>query len=390
MKNYFLLFCLIFIFSSLSFRSSAQCPPSSDQGIHVVQKGETLYKISRKYNQSVKDICNWNGIKTTDVIRVCQELKVTASGASSSRDLVPKSASFESRMPQRAKSASVNQRQEGLKHTVRNGETVASLARLYGYTEERFREFNGLSSSEEIFVGQQLTSSECECALRGAGSVTSSQSGQAQKAPTNYGNVDTSPKSGSENTADNNSSSTSTGESASAYPFMSQTEMDMVNEINLVRSNPAGYVKYIEEYITELRKRERYGTAVQSANELIRELKETASLSTLKPTECLYNAAKNHGQDRLRAGSSGHQGTDGSFPWDRVLKSCPQMSDGNENLVGGPANVRDAVILLLVDDGISSRGHRRTLLNPKWEYVACYKIGQLGYMPNSWVQKFGS
>ena len=65
------------------------------------------------------------------------------------------------------------------------------------------------------------------------------------------------------------------------------------------------------------------------------------------------------------------------------------MTDGNENLVGGPADVREAVILLLVDDGIPSRGHRKTLLNKDWQYGATYKIGKVGYMPNCWVQKFG-
>ena len=40
-------------------------------------------------------------------------------------------------------------------------------------------------------------------------------------------------------------------------------------------------------------------------------------------------------------------------------------------------------------DEIESRGHRRTLLDPNWRYVACYKIGQVGTMPNSWVQNFG-
>jgi len=66
------------------------------------------------------------------------------------------------------------------------------------------------------------------------------------------------------------------------------------------------------------------------------------------------------------------------------------MQDGNENLVGGPASVREAVIILLIDEGIANRGHRKTLLNPNWKYAAAFKIGQVGGMPNCWVQKFGN
>ena len=64
------------------------------------------------------------------------------------------------------------------------------------------------------------------------------------------------------------------------------------------------------------------------------------------------------------------------------------MQDGNENLVGGPDDIRRAVILLLVDDGIPNRGHRKALLNPAWKYVACHKVGTIGSMPNSWIQNF--
>ena len=81
-----------------------------------------------------------------------------------------------------------------------------------------------------------------------------------------------------------------------------------------------------------------------------------------------------------------------SSEWDvRTIREVtrPDLEDGNENLVGGPESVRESVIILLIDEGIPSRGHRKTLMRPDWEYVACYKIGMVGDMPNVWVQKFG-
>ena len=175
------------------------------------------------------------------------------------------------------------------------------------------------------------------------------------------------------------------GNASAAY--MKSEELSMIDEINLVRGNPAGYIPYIEEYIRKIERGEGFGS-VATCQELIRELRNTPTLSILEPTECLYQAARNHGEDQRPTGSTDHVGTDGSYPWDRVLKSCPHLTDGNENLVGGPSSVREAVILLLVDDGIPNRGHRRTMLNKDWKYVACYKIGQVGQMPNSWVQKY--
>jgi len=54
--------------------------------------------------------------------------------------------------------------------------------------------------------------------------------------------------------------------------------------------------------------------------------------------------------------------------------------------VGGRKNARVLVIQLLIDAGISSRGHRYNMLNPNWEYVGCY-----GYEGNSmytYIQNF--
>ncbi|NJN33298.1 MAG: hypothetical protein HC817_02635 [Saprospiraceae bacterium] len=177
--------------------------------------------------------------------------------------------------------------------------------------------------------------------------------------------------------------------SMSASTTMSTEENEMVREINLVRSNPSGYIRHVENYIADLKKNGDMGNSIQTAYELIEELKRTPPLSTLQPLQCIYLAARAHGEDQRRMNDTNHEGSDGSWPWDRVKRACPQLTDGNENLVGGPSNIRKAVLLLLVDDGIEGRGHRVTMLRPDWKYVACHKMGTIGTMPNCWVQKFG-
>ena len=71
-------------------------------------------------------------------------------------------------------------------------------------------------------------------------------------------------------------------------------------------------------------------------------------------------------------------GTDDSSPFSRISEYCDGLS-GNENMVGGEGNARSLVMKLLIDSGISSRGHRYNLLNPEWKYVGC-----AGYESDMW------
>jgi uncharacterized protein YkwD len=176
--------------------------------------------------------------------------------------------------------------------------------------------------------------------------------------------------------------------------YMTTREQEMIAEINLVRSNPRAYAQIIEQYIVEL-KTDRYsdasyiGEEIKTAKELIKELKTTEPMLILQPHKGLYKAAKKHGEEGKKKGELDHQGSDGLWPWDRAVKYASDLTESTENLVGGPEKVRRSVIILLVDTGIESRGHRKAILNPNWRYVTCYEVGQVGDMPNYWVQMFG-
>jgi uncharacterized protein YkwD len=176
--------------------------------------------------------------------------------------------------------------------------------------------------------------------------------------------------------------------------YMTDREKEMVTEINLVRSNPKAYADIIDQYIYEL-KTDRYsdasyiGEEIKTAKELIKELKTTEPMPVLQPHKGLYKAAKKHGEEGKQKGELNHEGSDGLWPWDRGEKYASDLTESTENLVGGPQKVRRSVIILLVDTGIESRGHRKALLNPDWRYVTCYEVGQVGDMPNYWVQMFG-
>ena len=176
--------------------------------------------------------------------------------------------------------------------------------------------------------------------------------------------------------------------------YLAPNEFAMVQEVNLMRRDPAAYISYVERYIDQVQNSSGYDAAyraeeVATARELIAELEKLQPLSILKPHAGLYQVGVEHGKDIQQQGMIGHRGSDGTMPWDRVRNNT-DLKDGNENLVGGGETVREQVMILLVDSGIPGRGHRKTLLEPKWTHVACHKIGEVGGVPNSWIQVFGN
>jgi len=52
------------------------CNAKPKDGFHKLEKGETLYKLSKKYNTSVKQIMKWNQVKDISDIKICSHIRV--------------------------------------------------------------------------------------------------------------------------------------------------------------------------------------------------------------------------------------------------------------------------------------------------------------------------
>jgi uncharacterized protein YkwD len=407
------------LFSS-SLLAQSPCPPSQTKGIHIVQKEETLYGISKVYKITVAQLRQWNGMGEKDVLQECTQLSVPMLNFNAD---VPKSyntvVTSKSVVPVTDESTGETMGTPNFAyfrkslylpfyHIVSYYETLESISKIYGLNVGEIMMMNNLQGNTPLAAGQKLMLENRNQTRNGdyafdevfntARQPSAQQPSAQQATPKSYNqpmSVKTQPVVEEEKPEVRTKSVPKTEPkkevkktTPSAATSMNTEELDMVKEINLVRGNPSGYIPYIQEYIDHLKKTGDMGNSIETAQELIVELKKTKTLSTLQPLQCVYTAAKKHGEDQKRRGDTDHQGSDGSYPWDRVKRECPELQDGNENLVGGPANVRRAVILLLVDAGIEGRGHRKTILNPDWQYVACYKMGMVGSMPNCWVQKF--
>jgi LysM repeat protein len=122
--------------------------------VHVVQRGETLYSIARRYGTSVTSMVQANGLRSADFIWVGQRLVIPGSSAGG---------------------ASSSGGGSGAIHVVRWGETLYSIARRYGTTASAIASANGLRNANFIWAGQRLRipGSSSGGSSRGGGSVPS-------------------------------------------------------------------------------------------------------------------------------------------------------------------------------------------------------------------------
>jgi LysM repeat protein len=184
-----------------------RCIKSAKKGYHVVQPDETLSFISRKTGVSVANLVNWNGLTDGDRIYACSELKLSPpqnKNIPKSYDSVPKkkdvpephntfsnNKSADKKTP--VKTKSINQKPQKIDgiHIVREGETLYLIAKTYGYTVDKFMEFNGL---ETDIISPMMVLKTSNCACKTDGDTFTSKGDDAKTAvptelPTSFGNV---------------------------------------------------------------------------------------------------------------------------------------------------------------------------------------------------------
>ena len=88
-------FCLLFFFLNLTYFQSFS-RELSDTIFHNVQKGETLFSISKKYNLSIGDLKKWNNLKNND-LSVNQKIIVFSQSANIKSEMIEKT--YEEKFP---------------------------------------------------------------------------------------------------------------------------------------------------------------------------------------------------------------------------------------------------------------------------------------------------
>jgi uncharacterized protein YkwD len=160
-------------------------------------------------------------------------------------------------------------------------------------------------------------------------------------------------------------------------PPLVVTPQSLINELNAMRANPRGYAQYLRQWLpyfqgnvlalpNQIRRQTSEGKNV--VIETIQALDNHASLNALKTSSGLGKAATDHVRDQAK-GATGHVGSDGSHVWDRADRYGKWNLEIGESIAYGRNDARGFILQLLVDDGVSDRGHRKTLLDGKWNLV---------------------
>ncbi len=128
------------VVSMVLISSDALVAPVSGQVVHQVVNGENLATIARRYDVSVDELVQANGLSNPDQVYVGQELSIPGAAVQI--------------------------------HTVQIGESLALIAERYGVSTESILVANGLSGLNDISAGQQLTIPGAETTEDSTGEVT--------------------------------------------------------------------------------------------------------------------------------------------------------------------------------------------------------------------------
>jgi uncharacterized protein YkwD len=158
--------------------------------------------------------------------------------------------------------------------------------------------------------------------------------------------------------------------------------LEIHDETNLVRRDPVAYAAHLEALLPRfdgklLERPGRILLRTEEGADAVREAIEALQLRRPVPelqwSKGLAAAAADHVADQGPIGGLEHQGSDGSDPARRAERRGRWLGAMGENIAYGENPAREVVMQLLIDDGVSDRGHRNGILDPQWavEGVAC-------------------
>lgn len=116
-------------------------------------------------------------------------------------------------------------------------------------------------------------------------------------------------------------------------------------------------------------------------------------LAPLNLNPQLIQSAQGHSQDMVDHNFMGHNGSDGSSPFDRMHRAGYQFSSAGENVAAGyatPETVMDGW-MNEAPDASGHRGHRDNILSPNYHEIGIgYAFGQSTQYKHYWTQDFGT
>ncbi len=150
------------------------------------------------------------------------------------------------------------------------------------------------------------------------------------------------------------------------FQNLSTIEQDFFYWTNLMRKNPASFSETVlQEFLKQFPEAKSADT-----KSLIADLKKAyTNLPFLYPEKGLLRMASTHAADlKQRNGIISHQSSSGKDFVQRI-KEAGKYSCGAENVFFGTPEALEVLILLLIDKGVSDKGHRKNLLDPTFTFM---------------------
>ena len=184
-----------------------------------------------------------------------------------------------------------------------------------------------------------------------------------------------------------------------------QIEQDIFNCHNDIRTNPFSYISKLKDLIPYFKDKIYHhpledaittyeGTeAIEEATQYLKSLKPMRSL---KYSEEISKACRDHITDIGSKGLTGHIGSDGSNITDRLEKYCEWDGIVAENLDFGFKEASNIVMNMIMDDGVKERCQRGIIFSNEFNYIGIgvgphkiFGIGVVvGYAKN--IRKIGT
>ena len=165
---------------------------------------------------------------------------------------------------------------------------------------------------------------------------------------------------------------------------LSTREQDVLNEVNQARLHPSDYASYLEglrpffkdkEYTPKGQSTLMTNEGWDAVEDAIRFLRAAQPQPALTVSNGLCLAALAHVKDQTETGATGHKGANNGLIEERLKPFGMWQGGVGENLSYGNESARERILTWLIDDGVSSRGHRIRLLSADYK-VAGLSCGQ--------------
>ena len=152
--------------------------------------------------------------------------------------------------------------------------------------------------------------------------------------------------------------------SGKEVPYLGKDEIEIIRLLNLARMNgPLFSSTYLKSYTDSTGKINKWTRTLQ------RDLSKLKPLAPLLPAMDLREEALIHAADMGGKGKVGHVTSSGKGPKARFKKLVKLYGIVGENCDYGNEKPLDIVMSLLIDEGVSSLGHRKNILSKKFYFI---------------------